>query len=61
MLGYIARRSANVGKGHEVFRFTKETFMALINQLCLKLNRRIVIVQEFKKDLITELVKNGTD
>ena len=60
IIGFIAKRSAGVGKGHETFRYTPDSFMKMIRESSVQLNYSIVAVNRYKKDLIVKLTKNGS-
>lgn len=60
ILGFIAKRSAGVGKGHEMFRYNADSFMRVIHESIVQLNFSIVAVNRYKKDLIVKLAKNGS-
>ncbi|HEU5292152.1 MAG TPA: hypothetical protein VFU05_15990 [Cyclobacteriaceae bacterium] len=59
LIGYLARRSANVGKGHEQFRYNESTLGSLLNDYCKKYNCSIVSKQTLGKDILVNLIKNG--
>jgi hypothetical protein len=61
VIGYLARRAANAGKGHEEFRYNKLTLMDTLRQHSEALNYRIAEVLSYGKDLIVKLEKNGTN
>jgi hypothetical protein len=62
LIGYLAKRSANVGKGNEAFRYDPQSFMTLIRESCVLLNRKISSFEEYRKDVIIKLIKqNGSD
>jgi hypothetical protein len=50
LLGFIAKRSANAGKGHEVFRFDEMSFITMISSL--NVTYRIISLD---KDIIVEI------
>ena len=54
LLGWIARRSANVGNGNEIFRFTSETLLKKINDLS---QDKYLVVNHgvMRKDIILEI------
>jgi hypothetical protein len=59
LIGYLARRSANAGKGNESFRYNRKTFTDLIDRCRSRLNIGDIVIQDHGKDIIVKLVKNG--
>jgi len=53
IIGYIAKRSANVGKGQEVFRFNEKSLIELIHKLNVKY--KIISID---KDIIIEIIND---
>jgi hypothetical protein len=60
IIGFLAKRSASVGQGHETFRYDAVSFPAMINEYSAILNYTIVSTQRFGKDLIIKIIKNGS-
>jgi hypothetical protein len=60
LIGFIARRSANAGKGHEHFRYNKQSLKTALDELSNYFNFTYKIVGFIKKDIIILLEKNGT-
>lgn len=58
LIGLLARRGANAGKGNEVFRYNRETLMRLLHDNSHILRYRITSVQDQGKDLIVKLIKD---
>ena len=58
LIGFLAKRSANTGKGDESFRYNKKSFMELLDRYRGSLNVE-TIVQDHGKDIIVKLIKNG--
>jgi hypothetical protein len=57
IIGKIARASATV-KGHkQTFRYTKDTLTETLSNLSAKLNFKIIIIEQFDKDLILVITK----
>jgi hypothetical protein len=61
VIGFLARRGANAGKGHESFRYNEATFTAFIEEHSVAMNYSIVSVKKNGKDLVANLTKNGND
>jgi len=61
LLGRIARRSANAGKGNEQFRYNESTLQQLLEEESKKLNFSFKIVDSYKKDSIITIEKNGSN
>lgn len=59
LIGYIAKRAANAGKGNEVYRFQTSTFMAFLEEKRHQIGYRITSVNHLGKDIIVKLEKNG--
>ena len=55
LIGYIARHSANIGKGAEEFRFNKQTFEEMLSQYSKKFNFEYQTLGHFKKDIVVVL------
>ena len=60
LLGFFAKNSANVGKGDKAFRYTRASFLFLLEKKKDLLNYRILSLQDEGKDLIVKLIKNGS-
>ena len=52
IIGFVARRSANTGKGHEVFRYNETSFIEMIE----KLNVKYTVVA-IDRDILIEIKK----
>lgn len=52
LIGAIAKKSANVGKGEETFRFNKRSFLSMLESLSRKFNFNYQIKRERGFDLI---------
>ncbi|MGQ0829903.1 MAG: hypothetical protein ACT4ON_16070 [Bacteroidota bacterium] len=61
LLGRIAKRSANAGKGDETFRYTEKTLQKLLEEESKKLNFSFKAIDSYKKDSIITIEKNGTN
>ena len=59
LFGWIARKSANTGKGDVSFRYTESTFLEMLKCESMKLNFSYTIVDYYKKDIIISIKKNG--
>ncbi len=59
ILGYIARRQANAGKGNERFRYNKETFTKKMEEVSKEFNLTLEVLGFIKKDMVIMLRKNG--
>lgn len=60
VIGFLARRSANAGKGEEQFRFNPETFIEMLDELKPVLNFTYTRLGYVKKDILVLLKKNGS-
>lgn len=58
LIGFLAKRSANAGKGHEPFRYNKQTFIAMIEKNGGVLGYHVTAVKDHGKDIIVKLQKN---
>ena len=61
VIGYLAKKAASVGKGHEEFRYNESSLLILLKTFCQKFNCEIVHSRSLGKDLIVKLIKNGKD
>jgi hypothetical protein len=59
LLGFIARKSANAGKGKEQFRYNKASFLNILDELCMRKNL-IYKVLEIKRDILVSIDKQGS-
>lgn len=59
LIGFIAKRSANAGKGNEHFRYTEETLMKDLNTFSVKFNYGIQKMGFMKKDMVVLLTKTS--
>jgi hypothetical protein len=59
LLGYVARRQANAGKGNESFRYNKETFTKKMEEVSKEFNLKLEVLGFIKKDMVIMLRKNG--
>ncbi|MDO1450978.1 hypothetical protein Q0590_32185 [Rhodocytophaga aerolata] len=57
LIGYIARRSAKVGKGNEEFRYNEVTLLEALEKLKFVFNFNIEVVQRTGKDILVKLQK----
>lgn len=57
IIGVIAKRSANAGKGDEPFRYNRSSFLDMLQTHSDALNYGYEILREQGKDLIVKLVK----
>jgi hypothetical protein len=57
IIGAIAKRSANAGKGNELFRYTRSSFLDMVQTQSGVLNFQYEILSDQGKDLIVKLVK----
>jgi len=58
LMGYIARRSASIGKGNENFRYNEKSLKATLDELGQALNFKYTVVGFIKKDLLILIDKN---
>jgi len=61
VLGFLAKRSANTGKGEEKFRYNKSSFLSMLKQHSVPLNYSIESVGDIGKDLVVKLIKKEND
>lgn len=59
IVGFLAKRAASVGKGVEDFRYTRESFMNMLENNSRVIGYRIAEVEDHGKDLIVKLLKNA--
>ena len=59
LIGFIARRSANAGKGNEHFRYNEQSLQAVLHELGKILGFTHKVVGVIKKDIIIVIEKNG--
>jgi hypothetical protein len=59
LIGWVARKAANAGRGHERFRFNKASLVSMLEENSAYLGFRIEDVQDYGRDLIVKLVKDG--
>lgn len=59
VVGWIARRSANAGSGHEFFRYNQSGLLEALEEESKKLNFSFKVIDFYKKDLIITIEKNG--
>lgn len=57
LVGFLAKRAANAGKGREAFRFTRSSFMAMVEKNREVLGYQIAAIQDHGKDIIVKLQK----
>jgi len=57
LIGFIAKHSANSGKGYKKFRYTEKTIIEMIEQQKIKHRFDYKILYKFRKDLIIEITK----
>jgi hypothetical protein len=57
VLGFIAKRSANAGKGEEDFRYNESTFMKMLEEKSAELGFTSSVLGRYKKDIIVSLSK----
>jgi hypothetical protein len=55
LIGFLAKRAANAGKGHEDFRYDKRSLMKLFEDKKDILGFEIIAVEDHGKDLIVKL------
>ena len=61
IIGFFAKRAANVGKGDETFRYDSTSFLSMIHENGSLLDFKILSSRRYKKDLIITLIKNGSN
>ncbi len=61
LVGRIAKRSANAGKGDEAFRYNQFTLQKMLEEESKKLNFNFKIIDFYKKDSIIAIEKNGNN
>lgn len=57
LIGQIAKKSANVGKGNEVFRFTKETFIQMLEEYRYRNDFEYTVVYQ-GRDIVVDILHN---
>ena len=60
LLGFIARRSANAGKGQEHFRYNEQSLRFVLDELGKSVGCSYKVVGFGQKDMIILLKRNGT-
>ena len=58
LIGWLARKAANAGRGHELFRFNKTSLVAMLEENSSSVGFRIEDVQDYERDLIVKLAKD---
>ena len=58
LIGLLARKGANAGKGHETFRYDRTSFLAMLEAHQKRIGYRIADTRDHGKDLIVKLEKN---
>ena len=56
-IGWLAKRAANAGKGHEVFRYDREAFLKMLNDSSKSVGYKIQILENRRRDMVVELTK----
>jgi hypothetical protein len=59
-IGYIAKKSANAGKGNEHFRFNEYSLQEMLKREGKFLNFTFKTIDYYKKDIIIVIEKNGS-
>lgn len=59
LLGLLAKKASNIGKGPEAFRFNKTSIIELIESRCEIFDFKITSTQVFGKDIVIKLMRNG--
>lgn len=59
IVGFLAKRAASVGKRDEVFRYDLNSLTAFLQENSRLLNYSITFSQQYGKDLLIKLIKNG--
>jgi hypothetical protein len=60
ILGFLARKSANVGKGDEIFRFNHHSLMEEVQTFCNRSSAHITAQIDAGKDLVIKIERNVT-
>lgn len=58
IIGWLAQKGANAGRGDEQFRFNRESLLSMLHENSGYVGYRIEDVQRYGKDLIVKMVKN---
>lgn len=61
LIGWIAKKSANAGKGDEHFRYNQVTLIEMLNKEAQQLNFNFKVISFYKKDIIIVIEKNGNN
>ena len=59
LVGFLARRAADAGKGDEKFRYNAASFLKMVDTHMAALNFNIVSSQQMGKDMIVTLAKRN--
>ena len=59
IIGWIARKSANAGKGNVPFRYNEIALLNMLNEESKKLSFHYKIIDYYKKDIIIAIEENG--
>lgn len=57
LIGWLAKRAANAGKGHELFRYDNDSFFRTLEDSSQSLGFTIEILQAKGRDMVVKLVK----
>jgi hypothetical protein len=57
LIGFLARKATNAGKGHEEFRYTQASLLSALKTYCNSFNCEIASIRPLQKDLIVKLIK----
>ena len=57
-IGWLARKGANAGRGHEQFRFNGRSLLSMLEENSGIVGYRIEDVHEYGRDLIIKLIKD---
>ena len=57
LVGWLAKRAANAGKGHEVFRYDRETFLKMLNDNRKTVGFSIEVLEDRSRDMVVKLEK----
>ena len=59
IIGWIARKSTNAGKGKIPFRYRENSLLEMLNEESKKLSFSYKIIGYYKKDIVLVIEKNG--
>ena len=57
LIGWLAKKAANAGRGHEEFRYNRETFLKVLNDNSKTAGYRIEVLEDRRRDMVVKLTK----